>query len=390
VYNERILRQKCREMKNLVSYPNFTVHYSAKANCNLALLQIIRSEGLSVDAMTPGEIFAEIKAGYSPDQIFYVSNNMSEDEMRYAIDRGILTSVDSLLQLERFGRLNPGGKVSLRFNPGIGAGYHENIITAGKDTKFGVEDSAENITLAKKICREHGIKLVGLNMHIGSDFMEGESYIQASRYLAQIAKNFDDLEFIDLGGGFGIPYMKRDGQQGMDLDSLGNDLSVFMHSVSDEYGKKLEFKIEPGRYVVAESSVLLGYVHDVKLNHGIKYIGTDIGFNVLIRPMMYDAYHDIEIYSASGAELSREEAVTVVGNICETGDILAKGRLLPETYVGDIVCILDAGAYGHAMSSNYNHRLRPAEVLIRESSEVALIRERDTMEDLVARYVTLY
>jgi len=361
------------------------VHYSAKANSNLALLQVIRSEGLCVEAVTPGEIFTEMKAGFAPEQILYVSNNNTEHEMSYAVERGILMSVDSLAQLDRLGKLNPGGSVAVRFNPGVGAGHHEKTITAGKGTKFGVENSAENIAEVKEICRRHGLRLVGLNMHIGSLFMESGSYMQSARNLAQIAKNFDDLDFLDLGGGFGIPYRKAEGEADLDLSAFGNVLTDFMYTISNEYGKQLEFKIEPGRFVVAESAVILGGVQAIKRNYGTKYIGTDIGFNVLMRPVMYGSHHDIEIYSVCGAQPNSVEAVTVVGNICETGDIIAKDRLLPEIHEGDIVCVLDAGAYGHTMSSNYNSRLRPAEVLIRENSDIAVIRERDTMEDLIAR-----
>jgi len=386
VYNERILRQKCREMKSLVAYPNFKVHYSAKANSSLALLQIIRSEGLSIDAMTPGEVYAELAAGYTQDRIFYVSNNMSEFEMKYVIEQGILISVDSIAQLEQLGRLNPGSNVAVRFNPGVGAGHHDKTITAGDNTKFGVENTPENISKVKEVCRNYNLTVVGVNMHIGSHFMNTDSYMQSSDHLLEIAKNFDDLSFIDLGGGFGIPYMKQARQQGINLGNLGNKLTEFMHNASKEYGKQLEFKIEPGRYIVAESAVILGNVRDIKQSYGTKYVGTDIGFNVLMRPVMYDSHHDIEVFSANDDCSAHDETVTVTGNICESGDILARARMLPKMSEGDIICVMDAGAYGHSMSSNYNNRLRPAEVLIRESSEVALIRERDTMEDLVAKY----
>ena len=389
VYNERILRERCREMAQLVSYPKFAVHYSAKANSSLALLQIIRSEGLCVDAMTPGEIMAEIQAGFTPSQILYVSNNVSTDEMRYAAERGILMSVDSLSQLDQLGRGFPGSKVAVRFNPGVGAGHNEKVITAGKNTKFGVENSPENIAQVKDICRRHSLRLVGLNMHIGSLFMETSDFMQSCGNLASIAKNFDDLDFIDLGGGFGIPYHKQDGQTGLDLQAFGRELTDFMQSFSSAYGKQLEFKIEPGRYIVAECAVLLGAVHAIKQAYGTKYVGTDIGFNVLARPVMYGSHHDIEVYAQNDSERTAEETVTVVGNVCETGDILASGRVLPETREGDILCVLDTGAYGHVMSSNYNNRLRPAEVLIRENSDVVLIRERDKLEDLTTRYIPL-
>lgn len=389
VYNEKILREKIRDMKNLVSYENFIVNYSAKANSNLAILQIANEEGVHIDAMSPGEIFVEMKAGFSPDKIFYISNNVSNEEMQYAIDNDIIISIDSLSQLKQYGKLNPNGKVCARFNGGIGAGHHEKVITAGKNTKFGIQLS--EIDELKNILDEYNLTLIGINQHIGSLFMEGEKYIQGVLAILEVAKNFDNLEFIDLGGGFGIPYNKlEDNYSSLDLASLGSKLSEILNNFAEEYGKKLTFKIEPGRYIAAECGVILGTVHSIKNNGNTKYVGTDIGFNVLARPVMYDSHHDIEVYRKSEIKSENIEPVTVVGNICETGDIIAKDRLLPNIIEGDILAVLDAGAYGHVMSSNYNNRLRPAEVLIRENGEAILIRKRDSLEDIIKNFVPLY
>ena len=389
VYNEKILREKIRDMKNLVSYENFIVNYSAKANSNLAILQIANEEGVHIDAMSPGEIFVEMKAGFSPAKIFYISNNVSNEEMQYAIDNDIIISVDSISQLKQYGKLNPNGKVCARFNGGIGAGHHEKVITAGKNTKFGIQLS--EINELKNILDEYNLTLIGINQHIGSLFMEGEKYIQGVLAILEVAKNFDNLEFIDLGGGFGIPYNKlEDNYSSLDLASLGSKLSKILNNFAEEYGKKLTFKIEPGRYIAAECGVILGTVHSIKNNGNTKYVGTDIGFNVLARPVMYDSHHDIEVYRKSEIKSENIEPVTVVGNICETGDIIAKDRLLPNIIEGDILAVLDAGAYGHVMSSNYNNRLRPAEVLIRENGEAILIRKRDSLEDIIKNFVPLY
>ena len=384
IYNETIIRQRAREMKNLVSYKNFKVNYSAKANTNLAFLQIINDEGLNVDAMSPGEIQAELKAGFKPEDILYISNNVSEEEMKYAIERDIITSVDSVSQLEQFGKINPGGKVAIRFNPGVGAGHHEKVITGGKNTKFGV--NAEYIPEVKEILKKYNLKLVGINQHIGSLFMDAAPYTESASNLLGIAKNFDDIEFIDLGGGFGIPYKKQEGEARLDLKSAGKILDEFIHEFAKGYGKEVTLKIEPGRYLSAESGVLLGQVHAVKFNGNSKYIGTDLGFNVLARPVMYDSHHEVEIYRNSNENSGKIEEVSIVGNICETGDIIAKNRTLPEILKGDIIGVLDAGAYGFVMSSNYNNRLRCAEVLIREDGQAVLVRERDKLEDLLKPY----
>lgn len=379
VYDERVLRTRCREMTALVSYPHFCVNYSAKANSNIELLKIIGSEGIDADAMSPGEIFVEMAAGYTPDRIFFVGNNVDTSEMAYALEHNILCSVDSISQLIRYGRLNPGGPVSLRINPGLGTGHHEKVITAGKNTKFGINPGELNE--ARVILNKYGLKVVGLNQHIGSLFLQPDSYLAACSALLEVARRFPELEFVDFGGGFGIPYRKR-GENRLDLQELGARLDIIISNWVTEYGREITFKIEPGRYIVAECGTLLGTVHAVKENNGTRYVGTDLGFNVLIRPVLYDSYH--EIVPAGRLPEGELRPATVVGNICESGDILAKDRLLPPLTEGDILAVLDAGAYSMTMASNYNCRLRPAEVLIQADGEARLIRRRETFTDLLA------
>lgn len=385
VYNEKILRQKCRDMKNLVDYPHFIPNYSIKANSSLQIIKTVREEGLRADAMSAGEIQLLLYAGYKPEELFFVPNNVSEAELRYAVDNGVLVSVDSLSQLELLGKINRGGKVAVRFNPGVGAGHCEKVVTGGKKTKFGV--NIDCVPQVKEIAQKYDLKIVGINQHIGSLFMEGDSYIEGVKSILAVAEQFEDIDFVDMGGGFGIPYRKQEGQAPLDLVSFKEKLTAVLEQWTDKYGKKILFKSEPGRYIVAESGILLGTVYATKNNYGNKYAGTDLGFNVLARPVMYDSHHEIEVYR-KGKPLNNEqvEDVTIVGNICESGDIIAKHRALPSIEEGDILGIMDAGAYGYAMSSNYNMRLRPAEVMIKENGEAVLIRRRDTFEDLIANF----
>lgn len=386
VYNEEILRQRCRDMISLVSYPHFIPSYSSKANSNLKLLEIIRDEGLYADAMSPGEIYSLLKAGFKPHEIFYIGNNVSKEEMQYAIENDITVSIDSLSQLKSYGEINPRGNVAIRLNPGVGAGHHEKVITAGENTKFGI--NLEDIDRVKAILRQYNLILVGVNQHIGSLFLEGKPYLEGVKSLLNAAKNFDNLVFIDFGGGFGIPYRKQAGERPLNLSILGDELTELMYEFTSEYGKQVLFKTEPGRYIVAESGVLLGSVYSIKENNNIKYIGTDIGFNVLMRPVLYDAHHDIEVYR-DGRPIYPSEGdneVTIVGNICESGDIISQGRRLPKIEIDDIIGVMDAGAYGYSMSSNYNNRLRPAEVLIHSKGHHSLIRRRDTLDDLLRNF----
>lgn len=390
VYNENILRRQMRNVANLIPIPNFTANYSIKTNSNLSILRLAMDEGLSADAMSPGEIYVLLKAGFPKERIFYVSNNVSAEELQYAIDQGIMTSLDSLSQLDLYGQLNPGGRCAVRLNPGVGAGHHEKVITGGKKTKFAIAES--DVPEIAQIAARHNLKIVGVNQHIGSLFMDGTPFITAVEHFLQLALRFPDLEFADFGGGFGIPYHKLSGEKEFDLASFGKDIEKAVADFTSKYGRSIVFKCEPGRYVAAEGGVLLGRVHALKQNSGVSYAGTDIGMNVLVRPSMYDSWHDIEVYR-DGAPVITEEgnmhAVTVVGNICESGDILAKDRELPKIQENDVLCVLDAGAYGYSMSSNYNNRLRPAEVLIGIDGEPRLIRRRDRLEDLVAGFTEL-
>jgi diaminopimelate decarboxylase len=381
VYDEKILRLRCKELKALGKDKNFKVNYSAKANTNLDILKVVKDEGLCVDAMSPGEIFIEQMAGFDNKDIFYISNNVSKEEMQYAIDRDILISVDSLSQLEMYGQINKGGKVAVRFNSGVGAGHHEKVVTGGKKTKFAVQKSL--IPDVKDLLKKYDLKITGINQHIGSFFLRAEEYIDGVKAFLDIAKEFKGLEFVDFGGGFGIPY---EAMHRLDLDLLSNLLNVVLDDFIAKYDNKdIMFKIEPGRYIVAECGVLLGTVHSVKDNYSRKYVGTDIGFNVLQRPVMYDSYHHIDMVKRSREKVSTE-IVYVCGNICESGDLLAKERALFKADVGDVVAVKDAGAYAFAMASNYNCRLKPAEVLIDLEGNDRLIRKREELADLVRHF----
>ncbi|MDR2161083.1 MAG: diaminopimelate decarboxylase [Desulfovibrio sp.] len=380
VYNENILRQRCREILGLSGLPGFFPCYSTKANGNPGLLRIIRSEGLRADAMSPGEITLLRAAGFSRDEICYVCNNVSEEELAFAGENSFLVSVDSVAQIEAFGRVHPGGEIMVRLNPGIGAGHHQKVITAGRNTKFGVvpEDFEAMIAALSR----HNLTLAGLNQHVGSLFLDPSPYLDAAAWLLETARRFLPLKVLDFGGGFGIPYHKYDAEARLDLAETGRRLDALLSAWVGETGFSGRLIVEPGRYVVAESSILLGRVHAVKNNGPTRYVGTDVGFNTLIRPAMYDSFHDMEIYSADSSPRPPLPQ-TVVGNICETGDILAKDRLLPEIRTGDLLGLLDAGAYGYSMSSPYTQRLRPAEVLIRADGSARLIRRRETVEDLL-------
>ena len=384
VYNESILRRRCRDLVGLSSHPGFFVNYSAKANTNPSILSIIRSEGCVVDAMSPGELFLNRRAGFPPEEITYVCNNVSAGELADAARQGCVVSVDSLSQLDLFGANVPGGRVMVRFNPGIGAGHSDKVVTGGKKTKFGIDiDRLDDVL---ELVRRHHLRLVGINQHIGSLFMEAAPYVSAMDVLLDLAEKLlslgEPLEIIDFGGGFGIPYHKYEGEARLDMAALGAALHGKISKWAEEHRYSGRFFVEPGRYVVAECGLVLGTVLATKSNGSRLYAGTDIGFNVLARPMLYDAFHDVEIYRGNGRPGGACAEQTIVGDICESGDILAKNRMLPLLEQGDVIAMLDAGAYGWVMASCYNSRLRPAEVLIGEDGSARLIRRRETLDDL--------
>ncbi len=385
VYNEKILRQRCKELISLSSYPGFFVNYSVKANSNPHLLSIIKDEGCIVDAMSPGELYINQQAGFTSDQILYVCNNVSSNELQNAIDNNILISLDSLSQLESYGKINPYSEVMIRINPGKGAGHNKKVITAGNETKFGI--NPEEIDNVKKLLKQYHLTIIGINQHIGSLFLDSEVYLSSSNFLLQlIEKNIDilsQIEIINLGGGFGIPYKKYEDQPALNIKELSEKLHTLITTWSKKTAYEGRFYIEPGRYLVAESGLLLGTVHATKNNGDIRYVGTDIGFNVLMRPVLYNSHHDIEVYRKNGSPELKLIPQTVVGNICESGDILASQRPLPLICKDDIIGVLDAGAYGFSMSSNYNNRLKPAEVLIQTNGTHTCIRKREELEHLI-------
>jgi len=402
VYNERIFRERTRDMLGLSKYPNFAVNYAIKANTNLTLLRIAREEGCLADVSSAGEIVAAMAAGFAPEHMLFVVNNVSEEELRFAAEKGITISVDSLSQLDRLGKVCPGGRIALRFNPGVGGGHHEKVVTGGDGTKFGI--MPQYLPQVHELLAKHNLTLIGINHHIGSQNW-GDLYLGGVGALLNLAKQFDTLEFIDLGGGFAIPYHKQDGEKPLDLAAVGAELDTHLFAFAENCGKEIRFMIEPGRYMAAECGVLLGTVQATKTNGEIHYAGTDLGFSVMKRPTLYDSHHDIEIYNrvqangtpastskpCSAAELSARpmRAVNIVGNQCESGDYIARDRKLPQLIEGDVLGVLDSGAYGYAMACQYNHRPRPAEILLQPGGTPKLIRRRETYEDIIANMAGL-
>ena len=367
VYDGAIIRRQYRALRDAIAYPDTRFFYACKANRNHELLKILREEGCGLEAVSHDEVSAGLRAGFKPGNIVYTCSFVTKDELQFVVDAGVMINIDSLTQLRWFGEINPGGKVSLRLNQGIGAGHHEHTITGGPDSKFGIDIT--QVDEAKRIAAEHNVRIVGIHQHIGSHILEPETFMLAIRTLLQTARQFDGLEFLDFGGGFGVAYRETD--EPLDLPKLGAMITAEVETFTKEY-RHIQIRFEPGRFLVAESGVLLATVTDVKETPHHTFVGLNTGFNHLIRPMMYGSYHQIVNASNPGGKTSK---VWLVGNICESGDIFAKDRDLQESKPGDTVAILGTGAYGYSMSFFYNGRKLPEEVLV-ENGAARLISER--------------
>jgi diaminopimelate decarboxylase len=380
VYEEATIRERAREIQNAMVYEPKQVKYSCKANTNIEIMKIFKEEGLGIDAVSRGEVFAALEAGFDPSQILFTANNVSWDEVEYAISKGILINIDSLSQMEQFGKRYPDGGISIRINPNIGAGHHNHVITGGPESKFGV--NYNRVADIKRIAKEHGLVIRGVHQHIGSGILDPEKFIMAMRVLFDVARMFDGLDFIDFGGGIGVPY--RDNEKRIDIELLGSKITEEFERFCKEYGKAVTLVVEPGRYLVAESGFLLATVIAVKNESNHRFVGINTGFNHLVRPAMYGSYH--EIVHTGNAQGERALQV-IAGNLCESGDTFTRNeegivdRDLPIFNEGDVVCICTAGAYGYSMASHYNSRPRPAEVLV-EGGRARLIRRKETLEDI--------
>ncbi len=365
------------------NYKYVRIYYAAKANTNLSVLRILQSEGAYLDTVSPGEVFLALSSGFTPDRILFTGTSVRDDELKMLVDANICVNVDSQSELDRLLKISVPQILSVRVNPEVGAGHHDHCITAGPETKFGLWE--EEVIQAYAIAQRARVGRFGMHMHIGSGILDVEPYIQAVEKLLSIAKRVHeevgvDFEFIDIGGGLGVPYKPEDKE--LDLAEFSSKIVSLFKSKVKEYGLGKPFLcIEPGRYLVCDASVLLTTVNTVKTTPYKKFVGVDAGFNTLVRPTMYGSYHPILV--ANKLDATDKETYDVVGPICESGDALAKDRQLPEVAEGDLLAVLNAGAYGFSMSSQYNSRPRAAEVMIRQGKDV-LVRKREELGDLMA------
>ena len=385
VASERRIRENYRHLNGALSkhYGKVRIYYSAKANTNLSVLRILKSEGANLDVVSPGEAFLALKAGFPPERILLTGTSVRDDELRFLVDSGVTINVDSVSQLKRLLGFHVPHLLSFRVNPEVGAGHHEHVITAGKNSKFGIWEA--DIVEAYRQAKEAGVERFGIHMHIGSGILTVEPFMLAAEKLLKIASLIHEalgisFDFIDFGGGIGVPY--RPEEKPLDLGLFAEKVLWLYKSRVKEYGLgEPAFCVEPGRFIVCDAVVLLARVNTVKVTPFKKFIGVDAGFNTLIRPAMYGSYHPIVV--ANRLNEPDEETCDIAGPICESGDLLARDRKLPKIREGDLLATLNAGAYGFSMSSQYNSRPRCPEVLV-NNGKYAVIRVREDFEGLLS------
>ncbi len=356
VYDAQMVETRCRELVR--AFPGMHVHYAVKANANPALLKLMRRMGLGAEAVSPGELLAAEAAGFKKSDISFTAPSLTEAELIFAAARAGRVHLDSLTQLETWGRRALGKHVSLRLNLGIGAGHHAHVRTGGDGSKFGIVPA--DLEEATRIAARYGLRITGLQQHIGSHVPDGSDYIEGAAALLAAARALPDVSHLDFGGGFGIPY--RPGERRLNLTRIGKEVRSLVRAFEKQTGRAVSCALEPGRYPVAEAGSLLVSVVDVKKTGAHLFAGVNSGFNQLIRPALYDAYHEIVNVSRGGKKV----AVTVAGNVCESGDVFAWDREMAAPRIGDLLSIQNTGAYGISMASTYNLRALPREVLVSE------------------------
>lgn len=381
VYDAEKIQSQYKRLTNAFSkVESVRINYAVKALSNISVLKLLKEVGSGLDTVSIQEVELGLLAGFSPEKIIYTPNGVSFEEIEEVAHLGVQINIDNLSILEHFGAKYPQIPVCIRINPHVMAGGNANISVGHIDSKFGI--SVHQMPHILRIVENTGMHINGIHMHTGSDILDIEVFLYAAEILFDAAKNFKDLDFLDFGSGFKVPYKKDDIET--DIEELGKKLSKRFNAFAKEYGRDLTLAFEPGKFLVSEAGFFLAKVNVVKQTTSTVFAGIDSGFNHLIRPMLYGSSHHIENISNPKG---KERFYSVVGYICET-DTFANNRRIAEIKEGDVLCFRNAGAYCFSMASNYNSRYKPAEVLWFEGKG-HLIRERETFEDLIKNQIIL-
>jgi diaminopimelate decarboxylase len=379
VYDADKIASQINRLKDAFSGINLKLKYATKALSNVSVLKWMKKHGTGLDVVSIQEAYLGLKAGFEPQDILYTPNCVSIDEIVEAVDLGLMINIDNISILEQFGhRYHNTVPVCIRLNPHIMAGGNSKISTGHIDSKFGI--SILQMRHLLRVIENYNINVVGLHIHTGSDILDSEVFLRGTEIIFEAAEDFPNIDFIDFGSGFKVAY--KEGDVTTDIEELGKEVSKRFKAFCKSRGKELELWFEPGKFLVSEAGYFLSKVNVIKTTPATVFVGLDTGMNHLLRPMMYDAYHQIENISNPS---DTQRVYTVVGYICET-DTFGTDRRLSEVKQGDIIAIKNAGAYGFSMASNYNSRYRPAEVLVHDGKD-QLIRKRESLDDLLRNQI---
>ena len=380
VYDMSIIERQFNRMATAFDVPDLRINYACKANTNINILKHLQALGAGLDAVSVQEVQLGLMAGYGADKIMYTPNCVDLGEVAKAIELGVRINIDNISMLEQLGHEYPNVPVGIRINPHIMAGGNSKISTGHIDSKFGI--SIHQLPHILKVVEATGLRIEGLHMHTGSDILDANSFLLAADILMNTAVHFPHLEYVDFGSGFKVPYKPDDIET--DIEEVGSRISERFNQFIKDYGKTVSLIFEPGKFLVSQAGYFFMKVNVVKPTPSTVFLGVDSGLNHMIRPMFYNSYHRIENISNPDG---KPRIYSVVGYICET-DTFGSNRKIREAREGDVLCLYNAGAYAFSMSSNYNSRFRPAEVMIHEGKPY-LIRRRETMEDILRNQVEI-
>jgi len=373
VYDGNKIVEQYKRMKNAIKTDRLKINYAIKALNNLSILRLLHSLGAGLDTVSIEEVHLGLMAGFEPENIVYTPNMVSREEVEEAIKLGVKINIDNISTLEYIGHKYERHPLCIRINPHIMAGGNENISVGHIDSKFGI--SIHQMPLVNRLVKALNINVEGVHMHTGSDILDINVFLIATDLLFDVARNFADLKYIDFGSGFKVKYKPEDYET--DIEMFGDKIGRKFEEFCEETGKDLTLMFEPGKFLISESGYLLVQTNLIKQTTSTVFAGVNSGFNHLIRPMLYNAYHRITNISNPEGE---PRIYTLVGYICET-DTFGYNRRISEIRLGDYLALHNAGAYGFTMASNYNSRLRPAEALILDGKDY-LIRRRETLSEL--------
>ena len=381
VYDGNKIKKQYERLTNAFSsIKKLRINYACKALSNISILSLMRSMGSGLDTVSIQEVQLGLKAGFKAENIIFTPNGVSMNEIEKVASLGVQINIDNLTILEQFGTKYQDIPVCIRINPHVMAGGNSNISVGHIDSKFGI--SIHQIPHILRIVENTKMHINGVHMHTGSDILDIEVFLHAAEILFETASKFNDLDFIDFGSGFKVPY--KFGDIETNIEELGEKLSKRFHSFCKTYGKDLELAFEPGKFLVSEAGYFLTKVNAIKQTTSTVFAQVDSGFNHLIRPMLYGSHHEIiNISNPKG----KERFYTVVGYICET-DTFGNNRKISEISEGDILAFKNSGAYCFTMASNYNSRYRPAEVLWYKEKSFE-IRKEETFDDLVQNQILI-